>query len=357
MSIVPIHTRRPDMADAPKPLFVVSHEEWRALFNEPGELTKLYFAIRLRMDHQTGFSGLRQGGSRPNSEAALVEALLVDKVQGRHTNPFSKPVSRNQLRGMVRRLVAVGLLEVRDDLGRMVFFHPLAALDSSDQNMKNQGRTNKSSHEEPKKCAQVTDISKSVDKTENGTSYHEDRMKNPPPSTDKGVSSLRSETPARRPAASAVREPYSADFEQAWLAYPKRVGENNKRKAYRAFLATIRGGHSSADLIRAAEQYARVCRENGRAGTQYVKQAATFFGPDQPWADYLDPENSANEKTPTGPATNDPGRGYPQQPKGDYEHEKYSGPGRQRGESLTAFSERRARENAARRRNDPGANG
>lgn len=72
------------------------------------------------------------------------------------------------------------------------------------------------------------------------------------------------------------------------LAYPQRSGDPNWRGAQRAANARMREGHSPADFIEGAKRYAEFCRITGKVGTEYVKQAATFLGPDksflQPWS-------------------------------------------------------------------------
>jgi uncharacterized protein YdaU (DUF1376 family) len=82
--------------------------------------------------------------------------------------------------------------------------------------------------------------------------------------------------------------PYSAAFEQAWTGYPKRTGGNSKRSAFRAWTARLKAGASPADMLAGVERYRRYCEATGKLGTEYVKQAATFFGPDEhfrePWA-------------------------------------------------------------------------
>jgi len=50
----------------------------------------------------------------------------------------------------------------------------------------------------------------------------------------------------------------------------------------------VKDGISPDDLHAGVERYAAYCRATGNVGTPYVKQAATFFGPDEhfrePWA-------------------------------------------------------------------------
>lgn len=74
--------------------------------------------------------------------------------------------------------------------------------------------------------------------------------------------------------------PVDDDFEHAWKLYPKRSGGNSKAAARKAWQARLKAGVSADDMIDGVERYAAYCNATGRTGTQYVRQAATFFGPD-----------------------------------------------------------------------------
>lgn len=80
---------------------------------------------------------------------------------------------------------------------------------------------------------------------------------------------------------------YPADFEAMWAKYPKRAGGNPKKSAFKAWKARRREGVPALDLEKAAEHYAAELRLSRKLGTEYVKQAATFFGPDEHWRDAL----------------------------------------------------------------------
>lgn len=71
----------------------------------------------------------------------------------------------------------------------------------------------------------------------------------------------------------------SPEFEQAWSLYPKRAGGNSKADALKAWNARIAGGIESARMLDGVQRYAAFCKATGKIGTEYVKQAATFFGP------------------------------------------------------------------------------
>lgn len=77
------------------------------------------------------------------------------------------------------------------------------------------------------------------------------------------------------------KENYSNEFEQAWQAYPKRAGGNSKAAAWKAWKARIKDGVTTVAMLHGVNRYAAYVRATGSAGTQYVKQAATFFGPDR----------------------------------------------------------------------------
>lgn len=101
------------------------------------------------------------------------------------------------------------------------------------------------------------------------------------------------------------KENYSNDFEQAWQAYPKRAGGNSKAAARKARKARIKDGVNTEAMLAGVNRYAGYVRATGSAGTQYVKQAATFFGPDkhfdEPWLVETRKTKSLPDKT--SPAT------------------------------------------------------
>ena len=82
------------------------------------------------------------------------------------------------------------------------------------------------------------------------------------------------------PIAKSKRE-YSPEFESAWLAYPKRSGGNPKPSAYKSWNARLKEGVSEIVMLDGVKRYAAYVQATGNAGTQYVKQASTFFGPDR----------------------------------------------------------------------------
>ncbi|EOP2163203.1 DNA-binding protein [Escherichia coli] len=90
---------------------------------------------------------------------------------------------------------------------------------------------------------------------------------------------------ASAPARSA-RQEYSPEFEQAWQEYPKRAGGNSKSAAFKAWKARIREGVTPETMLDGVRRYAAWVRATGNTGTQFVKQTATFFGPDRHFEDF-----------------------------------------------------------------------
>lgn len=73
---------------------------------------------------------------------------------------------------------------------------------------------------------------------------------------------------------------YSSEFEAAWQAYPKRAGGNPKNSAFKAWKARLKDGVNPEAMLAGVKRYAAYVTATGSTGTQFVKQASTFFGPD-----------------------------------------------------------------------------
>lgn len=74
-------------------------------------------------------------------------------------------------------------------------------------------------------------------------------------------------------------------FDVAWKRYPSRAGGNPRRAAERAWAARVAAGVTPADLLAGVERYRAYCEREGQIGTRFVLQAATFFGPDERFAE------------------------------------------------------------------------
>ena len=70
-------------------------------------------------------------------------------------------------------------------------------------------------------------------------------------------------------------------------AYPDRAGDQGWQRALKAANARMAEGHTPDEFIEGAQRYEAFCRATGKLGTEYVKQAASFLGPDKaftlPW--------------------------------------------------------------------------
>lgn len=86
---------------------------------------------------------------------------------------------------------------------------------------------------------------------------------------------------------------YTKEFDEFWNIYPKRNSPHNKQAALKAWNARLKDGDSPEQIIRGAKNYADECDRNGRTGTEFVKQASTFIGPNKHYNDY----QSATVKT------------------------------------------------------------
>lgn len=71
------------------------------------------------------------------------------------------------------------------------------------------------------------------------------------------------------------------------LAYPNRAGDQGWRKAQRAAHARMEEGHTAEEFIEGAKRYAIFIAATEKTGTEFVKQACAFLGPDKhflaPW--------------------------------------------------------------------------
>ncbi|MED9274298.1 DNA-binding protein [Escherichia coli] len=103
--------------------------------------------------------------------------------------------------------------------------------------------------------------------------------------THETTSTIGASADASAPARSA-RQEYSPEFEQAWQEYPKRAGGNSKSAAFKAWKARIREGVTPETMLDGVRRYAAWVRATGNTGTQFVKQTATFFGPDRHFEDF-----------------------------------------------------------------------
>jgi hypothetical protein len=96
----------------------------------------------------------------------------------------------------------------------------------------------------------------------------------------------------------AKDEAYPPGFERLWSQYPKRAGRNPKDKAYKALNARLKEERHVGDIEDGLIRYAAYCKAMGKIGTEYVMQAATFFGPGKEWeSDWQIPDMATQPRT------------------------------------------------------------
>ncbi|WP_019558504.1 YdaU family protein [Thioalkalivibrio sp. ALE12] len=92
-----------------------------------------------------------------------------------------------------------------------------------------------------------------------------------------------------QPEAKRNESEYPPEFEALWAQYPKRGGDNPQKKAFKAYTARLRKGVTHEDMMAGVMRYAAYCEQQGKVGTEFVKQAATFLGPDEHWREEYRP--------------------------------------------------------------------
>jgi hypothetical protein len=85
-------------------------------------------------------------------------------------------------------------------------------------------------------------------------------------------------------------------FWAVWQDYPKRAGSNSRQAALKAYSARKRSGVSEQAMLDGVRLYAAYIRATGKEHTEYVRQAATFFGPDRHWEESWDIPATAGER-------------------------------------------------------------
>ncbi|MCX7903251.1 MAG: hypothetical protein N2486_01960 [Caloramator sp.] len=86
-------------------------------------------------------------------------------------------------------------------------------------------------------------------------------------------------------------EAYTQEFETFWSHYPRH---KEKKKAYRVWQTRLKEKHKPEDIIKAAINYAEYCKFNNLE-ERYIKLAATFLGPDKPFEEFINWQNSGSK--------------------------------------------------------------
>ena len=74
-------------------------------------------------------------------------------------------------------------------------------------------------------------------------------------------------------------------FEEAFAAMPKRHKSHNRRSAEKAWNARMKEGVDPDLIIAGVKRYEAHVSQGNSAGTEFVKEAATFFGPNHHFDD------------------------------------------------------------------------
>ncbi|MDO6353982.1 hypothetical protein Q3V94_02640 [Caloramator sp. CAR-1] len=85
-------------------------------------------------------------------------------------------------------------------------------------------------------------------------------------------------------------ETYTQEFETFWSHYPRH---KEKKKAYRVWQTRLKEKYKPEDIIKAAINYAEYCKLNNLE-ERYIKLAATFLGPDKPFEEFINWQNSGS---------------------------------------------------------------
>lgn len=83
----------------------------------------------------------------------------------------------------------------------------------------------------------------------------------------------------KREESSSLRSEDTAEFEPAWLAYPKRPGAS-KAGSLKAWRARRKAGATVDEMLAGVQRYAAYCTASGTE-PRFIKQPSTFFGPDE----------------------------------------------------------------------------
>lgn len=82
-----------------------------------------------------------------------------------------------------------------------------------------------------------------------------------------------------------VHEP--SEFDEVRQSYPKRGGGNNWADAEKAYRKRLAEGHTHVEIMAGIRRYAEFNDAAGKTGTEFVKMAASFLGPNksflEPW--------------------------------------------------------------------------
>lgn len=83
---------------------------------------------------------------------------------------------------------------------------------------------------------------------------------------------------------------YDDDFEILWKEYPRKL---NKKGAYKAWLARLKGGATKEEMLQATVAYRSHCLA-AKTDSQFILHPSTFLGPNDRYLDYLEGQEVLN---------------------------------------------------------------
>lgn len=94
--------------------------------------------------------------------------------------------------------------------------------------------------------------------------------------------------PSIEPSGNRKKPAAAADeFAEIRKIYPRRGGDQRWEDAHRGYLKWLAAGHSHAEMLAGVQRYGLHVKGSGKEGTEFVKQAGTFFGKNksftEPW--------------------------------------------------------------------------
>ena len=93
---------------------------------------------------------------------------------------------------------------------------------------------------------------------------------------------------------------YTPKFDNLWGLYPRKI---EKRTAYKKYIATLKKGVTHNDLLKATRNYQKAMAGKEK---EHIKHGATFFGPNEPWKEWVDGVPEGFEGEHKGPPPEDP---------------------------------------------------
>jgi len=128
----------------------------------------------------------------------------------------------------------------------------------------------------PKASGDSTGVQRTLERTHGVSLNHTD--------TDTDTDTDKKESKKKKPA--ELRSPEL--FEKAYKGMPKRSGPNNRKAAEKAWNGRLTAKVDPNLIVAGVNRYRGYIQKTGKEGTEFVKTAAAFFGPNEHWLDTYD---------------------------------------------------------------------